>query len=173
MGYMLGTPCNPCCSNACQQGPWCVSIAWSLVFDDINDGFPGANLEGSATVWVNDDVNDPEYAIRKCLNGAGADDAPFTDANCDGVEVADFCDAGSSINYGGVAAGPCLQFIWEFTGFGIGGVSLVLARVNDGGTLSEGVNDVDESWFGGDITLTGTVTFSVTGITAEVDCECQ
>lgn len=157
----------------CADGPWCVTIEWDLVLDDVGDGLPAATLQGSANVWVNEDPTDPSYAVRTCLNGAAVSDAPFTDTGCDGSEVADFCDPGSSVNYGGVASGECVQFTWEFTGFGAIPSPLVLVYQGDGsGTLALGTNTINESYLSGQITLTGTVTLSIAGNAAVGDCGC-
>lgn len=167
-GFLFGL-CSQCCP-ACPQGPWCVTIEWDLQFDDLNDGLPPVGIQGSATVWVDVDPSLPDYALRKCLDGAAVNDEPFTDAGCTGTTVQDFCD-GTYVNYGGIIAeDSCLDFTWEFNDGGLLGAVHVLNTT--GGTLLEGINEIDESYQGGNVTLTGTVTFAVTPQTDEVDCEC-
>lgn len=167
----VGTGCG-CCAG-CQPGPWCVTIEWDLELDDVNDGLPPVVSQGSATVWVSDDPNDAPYALRKCLNGAAASDEPFTDAGCTGTTVNDFCD-GEYVNYGGIAGtNGCLEFTFEFNDGGLVGAELVLFHQGTGGeTMSEGVNNVSESYSGGNVTLTGTVTLTVVSNVTEENCGC-
>lgn len=166
----VGTEQECCCPGE-GGGPWCVSIAWDLEYDDVNDGLPPATIQGSAVVWVNEDGNAVDYAKRKCLDGVDADDDPFTDAGCTGTVVQDFCDGGF-VNYGGISDIAGLDFTFEFSESGSGDVFVLNSLGVSGGTLQEGVNNVNESFGNNARTLTGTVTFSVEENVAEEDCGC-
>lgn len=154
-----------CCCGGCPDAPWCVQIAWDLMFDDVHDGMPGLPVKGSATVWVAGDHTAVPYAVRTCNNGNPANDEPFSDPACGGGVVGDFCDG--MVYYGGVETSCVLDFTWEFNDPFFGGVAL---RYGD--TLHNGVNNINEDLNGLGVMLTGTVTMAVAVNAKRDTCGC-
>lgn len=171
MGYFFGTCSCHCEGGGCADtGPWCIKLEWDLELDDTFDFGPPVPYVGDATLWIDNATTD---GTRTCENGA----ADSTDR---GVDVNPFDPLGFGwwdgeyISYDGVVSfggsGECLYIGWLFN---FDFLALLLEWNAADGTLAEGVNVVNESAGGGQYTLTGTVTLTITRAVPDIgDCTC-
>jgi hypothetical protein len=159
-----------CCCGCVNSGPYCVSFAWDLSFDEIVLNLPG-QVSGDAKLFIAEAVSEGDTLndVRTCVDGAADNEVRFDSG---------FANWGSDIIYDAVgfeafpnvSSSFCAYYYWSFDGFGAGFSYFLDSNGSGDGVLAVGVNNVDKTE--GNLRLHGTITFSITPVDAVGDCGC-
>lgn len=159
-----------CCCECVSSGPYCVSFAWDLSFDDIVLNLPGP-FSGDAKLFIEqaNDSNDTLNDVRACVDGAADNEVRFDSGNSywGSDPIYDAVGFESSPN---VSSSFCAYYYWSFDGFGAAFSYLTDSAGSGDDILQVGVNNVDKT--AGNYRLHGTITFSITPVDAVGDCGC-